>query len=168
MATQTQDGVRIASIDPVRVYVARATAAGFGPQFIGPVVGPLFDRLADQLREAGLSPDLPAIAWYVALDDDQGQVQVNASFSAGAGAGLGPVEGQAFEVVELPAIEQAAVVAHVGPPDTIGEGWMALSDWLPAHGYAPAGPGREVYLSGAEVPMEEWVTELQYPVRAEG
>src|SRR4051794_10726536 len=57
MGTETQDGVRIASIEPVRVYAARATAAGFGPQFIGPVVGPLFDRLAGELDAAGISPE---------------------------------------------------------------------------------------------------------------
>src|SRR5690349_13797824 len=105
--------VTITSIEPVRLYVARDLAGGFGPEFIGPVVGPLFDRLAGRLRAAGISPDLPAIAWYEALDDEQGQVRVNASFTAPAGTELGPVAGQSFEVVELPAVEHAAVITHV-------------------------------------------------------
>ena len=78
---------------------------------------------------------------------------------------LGQVDGRPFEVVELPAVEQAAVLAHRGAPDTIGTAWMALSDWMSREGWAPAGPCREMYLSGDEVPMEEWLTELHYPIR---
>ena len=156
--------VTITSTDPVRVYVARDHAARMEPQFIGPVVGPLFQKLSAALRGAGITPDLPAIAWYVPRGAAEQGVEVNASFAAPDDAPLGPVAGQEFEVVELPAVEQAAVLVHHGPPDSLGKGYMTLFGWVSREGWVPPGPCREVYLSPDSVPQAEWVTELQLPV----
>lgn len=169
--TAAADGtaaVTITSTDPVRVYVARDRAARMEPQFIGPVVGPLFDRLAGLLRGAGLTPDLPAVAWYLPLAGAQGGVEVNASFVAPDDAPLGPVPGQGFEVVQLPALERAAVLVHHGPPDTLGRAYLTLFDQLSRAGWTVSGPCREVYLSPDSVPQEEWVTELHVPVTRAG
>jgi hypothetical protein len=156
--------VTVSSVEPTRVLVARSSADGFGPEFIAPVVGPLFDRLADDLRASGMAPGLPAIAWYVELDDGSGRVEVNAAFTAPDGVEPGSVDGRPFAVLDLPGITQAAVISHVGGPDTIGDAWMALSDWMDREGWEPAGPCREVYLSPNDVPTQEWVTELHFPV----
>lgn len=38
-------------------------------------------------------------------------------------------------------------------------------EWVTANGYEPAGVCREVYLVSEPKPQDEWVTELQQPVR---
>jgi effector-binding domain-containing protein len=65
----------------------------------------------------------------------------------------------------LPEITTAAVTTHHGAPDTIDQSWHSLMDWTRAEGYELSGVCREVYLSPDDVPMEDWVTELQQPVR---
>jgi effector-binding domain-containing protein len=129
-------------------------------------MGPLFRRLQADLVAAGLPIEVPGYSWYVALDDESGRVEVNAAFPAGAEAALGPVADSpgGLEVVELPAIDRAAVRVHHGPPDTIGDTWAFLGEWISREGFAPVGPGREVYLSPPDVPMEDWVTEVQIPI----
>lgn len=59
-----------------------------------------------------------------------------------------------------------AYTIHVGPYETIGAAYKALYDWLRAHGHAPQGPPREIYLVGprqAET-EEEYRTEIDVPI----
>lgn len=55
---------------------------------------------------------------------------------------------------------------HVGPYDELGRAYQALGEWAADHGYAPAGPHREHYLTGPdlEVPPSEYRTEIDMPI----
>jgi DNA-binding transcriptional MerR regulator len=162
---------RICSIDPQRVALATAVAAGWGPVHITPVIGPLFEQLADRLQHAGVADFGPAIAIYRARDsagpddsthpDDSDEVLVTAAFVVDDSTPTG----DDFEVRMLPGIEQAAVIAHHGPVATIDQSWHALLDWTQFNGYEPSGVCREYYWSPPGEPQQNWVTDLQQPVR---
>jgi DNA-binding transcriptional MerR regulator/predicted transcriptional regulator YdeE len=137
-------------------------AAGWGGANIGPVIGPLFGKLADLLDAADIGDFGPAIAIYEAEDaGDETAVSVTAAFVVDESVDAGPN----FAVTMLPEITTAAVTTHHGAPDTIDQSWHSLMDWTRAEGYELSGVCREVYLSPDDVPMEDWVTELQQPVR---
>ncbi len=75
-----------------------------------------------------------------------------------------PVEPPAgWALQELPA-GLFATLLHVGPYDTIGEAYAAMSAWVGEHGYVAAGPPREVYLSEPTVPPEQTRTIVELPV----
>lgn len=64
------------------------------------------------------------------------------------------------------AATQVAFAMHRGPYDQIGNAYAALGQWIAEHGYEPAGPSEEVYLSDpANTPPEQILTEVRLPVR---
>ncbi|HEX5858977.1 MAG TPA: MerR family transcriptional regulator [Microbacterium sp.] len=146
-------------IPPARVYEAVATAPGFGPENISPVIGPLFDNLFDALARSGVDYSEPGIAWYD-QGDDPDVVFVHAAFTAGKD----PRDGDGYRVRELPALSGAATVQHRGDMPTIGDSWSALMEAVEREGYRISGPSREIYLVAQPLPQSEWVTELQQPV----
>jgi effector-binding domain-containing protein len=152
----------IRAVPVARVHVMRGVAAGFDTDSLAPVVGPLFDRLADRLIASGRWPSQPGVAWYV--PDGQGEFLVNVSFAAGPETTLGPVGDQDFAVIDLPAIETAAIAVHRGHPHGLGDAWQSLMEAATRDGWVQSGPAREVYQSSIMVPLEQWVTELQLPV----
>ncbi|HZC14210.1 MAG TPA: helix-turn-helix domain-containing protein, partial [Thermoleophilaceae bacterium] len=62
--TMPADDIQIKRIPGFRVAELTGTAAGFEPESIAPVIGPLFDELRSRLDRAGLSPNGPDIAYY--------------------------------------------------------------------------------------------------------
>jgi len=78
-----------------------------------------------------------------------------------------PPEGIALR--ELPAIEQMATVIHEGDMWDIGQAMVALYAWIGSHGYASAGPYRELHLFWRELEIEteqfkNIVVEVQTPI----
>jgi DNA-binding transcriptional MerR regulator len=73
----------------------------------------------------------------------------------------------------LPAVDQAACIAHHGPFTTIGGAYGVLSKWIESNGFECIGPVREVYLRSpkqeegehASQNDPETVTEIQFPVK---
>lgn len=75
---------------------------------------------------------------------------------------------------ELPAgitrrtLDRTAVASaiHQGSYETIEQTYAAVGKWMEAGGYRISGPPREIYLRGPEsgVPVQEYLTEIQYPV----
>lgn len=60
----------------------------------------------------------------------------------------------------------AASAMHTGPYETLAPTYQMLWDWIAEQGYVPAGPPLERYYSDpAEVPPEEYLTEIVMPVR---
>ena len=58
-----------------------------------------------------------------------------------------------------------ASAMHRGPYDEVGPVYEKLFAWIPTQQCAVCGPPREVYFSDpAEVPPEEYLTEIQIPV----
>ncbi|MDR1796902.1 MAG: MerR family transcriptional regulator [Clostridiales Family XIII bacterium] len=66
---------------------------------------------------------------------------------------------------EMPAASVASVY-HKGPYEQLGAAYAALTAWVGANGYKPAGEPRESYIDGIwnKDSAEEWLTEIQFPV----
>ncbi|MYU32448.1 MerR family transcriptional regulator [Streptomyces sp. SID8358] len=155
-----ENDVMAKRIPAVRVAELTATAAGYQPQDISPVVGPLYARLFPLLAAAGVGPTGPGIARYEDAPDGDGAVTVHAGVTVAAPPG--PLGDTGVTVVELPAFE-AATIVHRGSMDDVLATEQVLARWLDAHGRNGAGYAREVSL---ECPEDRtgWVTELQLPL----
>lgn len=154
------DDVVIRAVPAVRVAELTGTAASYQPQDIGPVIGPLYERLLPLLEGVGLRPTGPGIACYEDAPEGGGAIVVHAGVTVSAP--VGPVGDTEVRVVELPPFE-AATIVHRGAMDDVLSTTHTLARWLDANGYRSTGYTREVNL---ECPPdhESWVTELQEPV----
>ncbi|OZD06981.1 hypothetical protein CH275_07175 [Rhodococcus sp. 06-235-1A] len=147
------------SLPATRIAAVTETAAGFGPQNIGPVIGPMYARLAEFLGRDGVEFGPSSIASYEAVDDGEGTgITVHAAFEVGPK--VSAAEG--YEVRELPPVELAVTTVHHGSMATIGETWEQFMAWIDTNGYELSGVCREFYPEPQ--PQENWVTELQQPV----
>jgi DNA-binding transcriptional MerR regulator len=77
---------------------------------------------------------------------------------------------EAIAVSELPTVEMMASVIHKGDMWDIGQAMVALYSWIGSHGYASAGPYRELHLFWRELEIDDddfgnIVIEMQIPVR---
>jgi DNA-binding transcriptional MerR regulator len=152
------DDVQIKRIREVRVAEISASAAGFDPESIGPVAGPLYDELCDRLERAGLTPSGPAIAYYEDSPDGD-RILVHATLPVNADHR----DEYDFSIVDLPEIERAATIVHRGSMDTVMSTIQTLAGWIEASGYRSIGYNRELYVEGGE-DRDAWVTELQEPI----
>lgn len=123
---------------------------------IGMRLGPLFDRVRELLEKAGLPAREPALAWCDSRED-------GISFGAGFPVSVDSVDG--LEIADQPAYDRTLTVLHHGCMETIGDSWQALVNEIGRRGLESGGPGREVYLQTPMDSQENWVTELQQPVR---
>ncbi|MCX4503922.1 MerR family transcriptional regulator [Streptomyces anulatus] len=154
------DDVVIRAVPAVRVAELTGTAASYQPQDIGPVIGPLYDRLFPLLESAGLRSTGPGIARYEDAPEGGGAIVVHAGVTVSAPVGaVGDTE---VRVVELPPFE-AATIVHRGAMDDVLSTTHTLARWLDANGYRSTGYNREVNLECPPDPGS-WVTELQEPV----
>ncbi|MET9700843.1 MerR family transcriptional regulator [Streptomyces sp. NPDC006529] len=150
--------VVIKSVPTVRVAELTATAAGFGPEDIGPVIGPLYAELFRCLNSAGIAPTGPGIAHYEDAPAGGGAIRVHAAVQVCA-----PLQDGTFRVLDLPSLDQAATIVHRGPMETVLPAAQTLARWIDGNGYRSSGYPREVNLECPE-DRDEWVTELQAPV----
>jgi DNA-binding transcriptional MerR regulator len=154
--TMPNNDVVIKHLPAVRLAVLTASAAGFEPESITPVIRPLYESLGERLGEAGIEPTGMPIAYYERAEDDTVIVH------AGLPVSVEPSDRYDFAVVDLPATE-AATIVHRGSMAECLPSYQALATWVDAHGYTSVGPAREFYL---DCPDDEskWATELQEPV----
>jgi effector-binding domain-containing protein len=68
-----------------------------------------------------------------------------------------------YAVHTIPGGSVASAV-HVGPYDRIGAAYDEIRAFIRMHELDPAGPPREVYLTGPEVPPSETRTRVEFPV----
>ncbi|MEU5610752.1 MerR family transcriptional regulator [Streptomyces sparsogenes] len=158
----TEDIV-VKSLPPLRLAELTATAASFQPQDIGPVIGPLFDRLCGLVEAAGVTPTGPGLAYYGDAPEGGGAITVHAGLPVAADVGTD----HGFRIVHLPGVERAATVVHRGPMDDVLPTSQALARWIDAHGYRSTGLPRELSLACPE-DRAQWVTELQEPIAHAG
>lgn len=154
------DDVVIKPVPAVRVAELTGTAASYQPQDIGPVIGPLYDRLFPLLEGIGIRPTGPGIARYEDGPGGGGAIVVHAGVTVSAP--VGAVGDTGVRVVELPPFE-AATIVHRGAMDDVLPTTHTLARWLDANGYRSTGYAREVNLE-CPADREQWVTELQEPV----
>jgi DNA-binding transcriptional MerR regulator len=68
------------------------------------------------------------------------------------------------QVYELPG-DSVACVIHHGSDETCESAYRAARSWIKSHGYAVAGPNRELYWQGDVAQDGDWgVTEIQFPI----
>ena len=161
--TETSNiSVDVRNVESQKVATLTRRAPGWGPENIGPVVGPMYPETEGMLTAAGITAYGPAIAVYEADESGDGaSVRVIAGFVVPEDTADVP----GLEVHELPGVEQAAVTVHRGEVSGIGDSWMALTDWIGQNGYELAGVCREVYWTPGDRPQSEWVTDLVQPVQ---
>jgi AraC family transcriptional regulator len=123
-------------------------------------VGPVFGKLAGYAGEKGLAfnvvglyYDDPAFVPAESLRCELG-IQVEEGFEPDSG----------YMVKEIPAHKVVYAIMK-GPYDKIAMEYPNIMKWMEEKGYKMAGPVTEIYLEGGEdVPPEEFVTEVQFPV----
>jgi DNA-binding transcriptional MerR regulator len=155
------EDVVLKQVAPIRVAELTATAAGYGPEHISPVIQPLYPELMRRLDAAGMTPTGPAIAYY---EPDIGESADAVTVHAGMPVAAAPHPRQDVSVVDLPAIPAAATIIHYGPMDDVMHSLQVLARWIEDNGYRPVGYHREVYLDYHPDKADQGVTELQVEV----
>jgi DNA-binding transcriptional MerR regulator/predicted transcriptional regulator YdeE len=156
----TEDVV-LKEVAPIRIAELAATAAGYGPEHIGPVIQPLYPELLRRLEAARVTPTGPAIAYY---EPEPGESGDAVTVHAGMPIAAGPHSRDGFTVVDLPAVPSAATIVHHGPMDDVMQSLQILASWIEDNGYRPVGYHREVYLDYYPEKADQGVTELQVAV----
>ncbi|MGH9938798.1 MAG: MerR family transcriptional regulator [Blastocatellia bacterium] len=118
----------------------------------------LFDELHSQLKHRGAPLERGAI-WHTCAGQRR-SIDCEAIVFLREPA---PVAGRA-QVYELPGASVACVI-HQGSDETCERAYLAARSWIESHGYAIAGPNRELYWQGGvEQDDDSGVTEIQYPI----
>ena len=127
---------------------------------IGNVIGPLFGEVYGYIQQSGHKPAGMPLAIYHSMPGDSVELECAmpiASPLAGSGR---------IQAGELPA-GTAVTVTHIGPYDTLGQTWAALTEWMKSRGLDAAAAPWEVYATdpGAEPDSSKWRTDIFFPVR---
>jgi len=124
------------------------------------IMGEVFGELFAYVGRVGLIPAGMPYSRYYSFGAEEMDVEVGAPLAA-------PAVGEGRMVPgELPG-GPAAVTWHIGPYETIGAAYEAITAWMPEHGRQPAGAPWEAYWSDpAEVTdPAEYRTEVFWPIR---
>jgi len=144
------------------VRVAQIVGRAADQPEIGPTIGPMFERLATALAQAGVGLTQPPLAWYRPVGD---AMEMAAAFPVSVSQLPAALAEAGIELATLDACESAVTVLHHGGMESIGQTWQHLVRHIEEAGLRFDGVAREVYL---HMPMDgdpaEWVTELQQPV----
>lgn len=126
---------------------------------IGRVLSMAFDEVYRTVEARGGASDGPPFVIYHGMPagDDPFDIEVCAPIRAA----IEPPSG--WQLKTLPGGTFASLL-HVGPYDSVGEGYEVLSAWISSHDLAFAGPPREVYLSDPDTPSEQIRTVIEFPV----
>ncbi|MBO0608980.1 MerR family transcriptional regulator [Myceligenerans salitolerans] len=123
------------------------------------VVGPAFEEIGKILTaEHGRGKLERPIAIYEEVEDGTKAV-VGYAYDGDALDG--------FDIVELPAVPDAACTVHLGPMKGVKDTWLALHAEMAERGWSPSAPCRELYIRAEREDQSDWVTELQQPVTRE-
>jgi effector-binding domain-containing protein len=128
---------------------------------IAAVMGPTFEKVVDAVTRSGGVVTGPAFARYREMSPER------VEFDCGMGV-ASPYDGEGdVKPAQLGGCE-AAYARHVGPYETVGETWNALTDWVHGQGRELQGPGWESYLTDPEAEPDptKWVTEVWLPLKS--
>jgi DNA-binding transcriptional MerR regulator len=153
------EDVIIRQLPAVRLAELSGTAASFGPEDTGALIGRLFDELRRRLDSAGVTSAGPRTVYFETPGEGEYEIVVHVGLPVPPGV----AGGQEFQVVSLPPVERAATIVHRGMIHGFLSTSQLLVRWVEAHGYRFDGHAREITLNSADNP-DEWVAELQAPV----
>ena len=150
----------------IRVAQLSATATSYDhPTSITENLSPLYPRLMELMEKSSVPMCGSPIAYYLPAPTGPGDetISVHAAFLIGD-AEVGDDPG--FQVVVLPAVEQAATALHEGAMSEAFRTGQKIATWIDDNGYRTVAPGfaREVYLDCPPGEFDKWVTEMQVPV----
>jgi len=118
----------------------------------------LFDELLSYFKQRGAPLERGAI-WHTCAGQRRSIDCEAIVFLREPAAGGGRAR-----VYELPGASVACVI-HQGSDETCERAYLAARSWIKSHGYAIAGPNRELYWQGGVAQDDDsGVTEIQYPI----
>jgi DNA-binding transcriptional MerR regulator len=118
----------------------------------------LFDELSSDFKRRGAPLDRGAI-WHTCAGQRRSIDCEAILFLREPAVGAGRAQ-----VYELPGSAVACVI-HQGSDETYERAYVAARSWIESHGYAIAGPSRELYWQGdVAQDGDSGVTEIQYPI----
>jgi DNA-binding transcriptional MerR regulator len=151
--------VVLKKLDPLRIGGVRGRIPSYPEQW------PLWGELEKFLAERKITPGGACLTLYHSEEPE-----IDAEVCEPVAKEF--PDGERVKCHTLPAVEQAACVAHNGPFVSIGEAYGFITKWMESNGYECVGPVREVYLrpaksagDGADQNDPQTVTEIQFPVR---
>ena len=122
------------------------------------------------LRKAGIWPLQPELILYHATEYKERDLDVEAAVAVAPRPMDHQALGDTVRFRELPGHELAASLIYEGPLRDVVPAVLELLGWVAYQEHVPAGPLREIHLSGplhtGEVVDEEAVTELLLPIKA--
>ncbi len=125
-----------------------------------------FQKLYQWIGRHGLTPaGMPGATYFTMPQpghDELSRWELWAPLAPGAIEAPPDVDGVGVEVRKG---ETVASTVHKGPYDTVGPAYDALGKWIEENGHSVVGPPHEIYMSDENVPPEETLTEIQFPVR---
>ncbi len=151
-----EHGVQIAERPALRVLGRRLPVR---IEDIGPVLAGAFAEVYAIIDAAEAKTAGPPFVIYHSMPEPGRPLDVEVCAPV-----AGPLEPrEPWRLAELPA-GMFAVLRHVGPYETVGAAYQALTAWILAHGLEVAGPPREVYLSPPSTPPAQLQTIVEFPV----
>jgi effector-binding domain-containing protein len=125
---------------------------------IGWTLGAAFGEAYGHIQARGEATDGPPFVIYHGLP--AGDEPFDIEICAPVKRAIDPPSG--WQLTELPGGTFASLL-HVGPYDTVRQGYDTLLAWLGGHDLAVAGPPREVYLSDPSTPPNQIRTVIEFP-----
>jgi effector-binding domain-containing protein len=151
--------VDLKTIEPETVaYVAMRGPYTQVPEAMGVLYG--------WIAQHGLQPAGMPGAVYLTAPDDVPESEALWELQTAVAGSPAPAEPDESGCgVRLNPAMLVAYTMHRGPYENVAETYEKLDHWVAAEGYAMAGPPQEVYFSDPnEVPPEEYLTEVRFPI----
>ncbi len=128
----------------------------------------LFDKMPKmgmEMEQQGCECAIPEYCFTIYYDGEYRESDIDAQICEAVTELKEDTETLKFSV--LPEVEMAACVLHKGPYETLPKAYSAIIHFIEESGYEIVGYQRESYIDGIwnkETP-DEWLTEIQFPVR---
>lgn len=142
---------------PARTVVAKRLEVAVDA--IGPAVQQTLAECYAWVARSGIEPaGEPFVIYHRRPASDSGwHIEVCAPVSTPKQAPRG------YVMKEIPATSVATTI-HVGPYTELGAAYSEVEGFIRTHHLDVAGPPREIYLSGPDVPPRETRTRIEFPV----
>lgn len=140
------------------------TATGTAPDYrhVTAPMNALYDRVcAVMAAQHVLDPGWSVVTWRGGGYGSEDTIELEVAFPLVAGVPEASAPG--VSVQQHPPLLVASTV-HLGSYERFGEAYAAVLAWMDRHGYAPAGPVREVYLRFGATDADH-ISEVQVPVQ---
>lgn len=128
----------------------------------------MFGQLYDALAIAGVKPAEPELTIYHAAEYHEEDLDVETAVAVAPDAVAKSLRPQTLQLRQLPEVDLAAALLYEGPFREVQGAVLDLLRWVGMNGHVPAGPLRELHLSGPAHPDgqldESPFLELQLPI----